>query len=166
MKPIFRLGIIATALALGQQALAQEPVVTSMLTANRVEFVDGKPTLQPAYEAKPGDLLEYRASYANHGTGAIAHLQATLPIPAGTTLVADSPVPRSSLASTDGSHFAAMPLVHPVTTPDGKTHMEPVPLAEYRALRWDLGLINPGKSAEVHMQVRINPPSLSLTERP
>jgi uncharacterized repeat protein (TIGR01451 family) len=166
MNPIFRLGIISAALVLGHQALAQDPVVTSSLTASRVELVDGKTVLRPAAAAKPGDLLEYAATYANHGDAPVVHLQATLPIPAGTTLVADAPVPANALASTDAKTFAALPLMRHVTRADGTTRDEPVPLADYRALRWDVASLDPGKSTVLRMHVRINPPVLSLADKP
>jgi uncharacterized repeat protein (TIGR01451 family) len=166
MNPIFRLGIVSAALVLGQQALAQEPVVTSFLTASRVELVDGKTVMRPAGEAKPGDVLEYRATYANHGTDAVQHLQATVPIPPGTTLLADSPMPANAQASTDAHNFAALPLMHRVIEADGTSRLEPVPLADYRALRWDVASLDPGKATVVRMHVRINPPVLSEADRP
>ena len=166
MNPFFRLGIVSAALILGQQALAQDPVVTSSLTANRVELVNGKTVLHPATEAKPGDVLEYRATYTNRGDGAVEHLQATVPIPSGTTLIADTPMPASAQASTDARTFAALPLMRRVAKSDGSSRLEPVPLADYRALRWDVGSLNPGKATMVSMHVRINPVAVSLADKP
>jgi uncharacterized repeat protein (TIGR01451 family) len=166
MNATFRLGILSAALILSQQALAQDPVVTSSLTATRVDLVNGKTVLRPAAEAKPGDVLEYRATYANHGTESVAHLLATVPIPAGTTLLADTPMPAAALASTDAHTFAAVPLMHPVTKPNGTTQLEPVPLSDYRALRWDVGSLDPGKATAVSLHVRINPPVVSLADKP
>jgi uncharacterized repeat protein (TIGR01451 family) len=166
MNAILRLGILSAALVLGHAALAQEPVVTSSLTASRVDLVDGKPVLRPAAEAKPGDVLEYRATYANQGKAAVAHLLATVPIPPGTTFVPDTPTPAQVLASTDARTFAALPLMHAVTQRDGSTRMELVPLSAYRALRWDVGSLNPGKATSVSMHVRIDAPVLSQVDRP
>jgi uncharacterized repeat protein (TIGR01451 family) len=164
MNPIIRLGIFSAALALLSPAWAEDPVLTSSLSASRVETVDGKAVLQPADEAKPGDLLEYRAVYTNHGSASIAHLQATVPVPPGTTLVADSPLPAAAQASTDARNFAPMPLQRRVMTPDGKSRLEAVPLTEIRAVRWDIGSLPAGKAAAVSLHVRINPPLLSLSD--
>jgi uncharacterized repeat protein (TIGR01451 family) len=166
MNPMLRLGILSAALALALPALAEEAVVTSSMTANRVELVDGKTVLHPATEARPGDVLEYRATYVNHGGGAVDHLQATVPVPAGTTYLGDSALPNGAQASTDARSFAPLPLQHRVKGADGQWHQEAVPLADYRALRWDVGSLNPGKSAVVSLHVRINPTVVSQAERP
>jgi len=166
MNPIFRLGIITAALVMGHTAQAQDPVVTSSLTASRVEWVDGKSVLRPAAAAKPGDVLEYRATYANHGDAPVAHLQATVPIPAGTTFVPDTPVPSAAQASTDAKNFAPLPLLHHVVRADGAAYDEPVPASEIRALRWDVGSLEPGRSTVVRLHVRVNPPVLSQADKP
>lgn len=165
MNPILRLGVISAALLLGQQALAQEPIVSSSLAASRVEVVDGKSVLHPAAEARPGDVLEYRATYTNHGKAAVAHLLATVPVPAGTTLIADSPVPAAVQASTDAQSFAPVPLMRSVAAPDGHSRLEPVPLSEYRALRWDVASLSPGRNAVVRLHVRVDAPVLSAADR-
>src|SRR5436190_971839 len=118
MKQIFSLCIVAASLALSQNALAQASSVTSKLTVSRVEMVDGKTVLKSAAQAKPGDVVEYSATYSNAGKSAVDHLQATLPIPVGTTLLADSARPGNAQASTDNVNFAAMPLMHSVKLAD------------------------------------------------
>lgn len=166
MKQLFVLCIVAASLTLSQTALAQTPSVTSKLTVNRVELVDGKAVLKPAAQAKPGDVVEYSATYSNAGKSAVDHLQATLPIPVGTTLLADSAKPGNAQASTDSVNFAPMPLMHSVKLADGTTRKEPVALADYRALRWEVGTIASGKDTVISLRVRVNPPLGSGATKP
>jgi uncharacterized repeat protein (TIGR01451 family) len=159
MKPFLELCLLAVAgLTLGQAALAQSPAVTSTLTAQRVEIVAGKPVLQPATQSKPGDTLQYTGTYRNTGGAPVSTLQATVPVPAGTTFIAGSAQPAAAQASTDGIAFAPMPLMRSAKKPDGSETREPVPLADYRALRWDVGTLAAAGSATVSLRVRIDAP--------
>jgi uncharacterized repeat protein (TIGR01451 family) len=152
------LALIA-ALAVSSNVWAQAPQITSELQVQRVETVDGQSVYKPARVSRPGDILEYRVTYTNHGNAAINVLTANLPIPAGTTLVDRSQLPPDALASIDGSRFAPVPLMRTVRLPDGSTHQEPVALSEYRALRWNLGTLAPGKSAQAQARVSVNAPA-------
>jgi len=156
MKPLLSLCFFAASLVLGQAALAQSPAVTSSLTAQRVEMVEGKAVLKPATQVKPGDVIEYSGTYKNSSATAVDKLQATVPVPVGTTLIAGSAQPAQALASTDGTRFAPMPLVRMVKQPNGSEHQETVPLSEYRALRWDVGTLGAGSSTVVSLRVRID----------
>jgi len=148
--------LLAAALGLAGGAWAQPAQITSELVVERVEIVDGKTVLKPAQLSKPGDLLEYRVTYTNRSASAATGLVANLPIPAGTTLVAHSELPPDVLASTDGAHFAPPPLMHALRQSDGSTRQVPVPLEEYRALRWNLGTLTAGHSAQVQARVQVN----------
>ena len=112
--------------------------------------------LKPASQAKPGDLLQYKAVYTNKGDSAAGHLLANLPIPAGTTLQANGIDPAGPQASVDSRQFAPMPLMHDVVGKDGKSHHEPVPMSDIRALRWDLGTLAPQQSRSVQARVEVN----------
>ena len=151
--------MLAAGLSLGQVALAQSPTVSSQLLAQRVELVEGKAVLKPAAEGRPGDILQYSGTYRNGGTAPVDKLLATVPVPAGTTFIDGSAEPAQAQASTDGTRFAPMPLVRSVRQPDGSERKEPVPLAEYRALRWDIGTLAAGRSAVVSLRVRIDAPA-------
>lgn len=159
MKPLLSLCLFAASLAFGQAALAQSPAVTSTLTAQRVDMVEGKAVLKPAVQGKPGEVIEYSGTYRNASAAAVNKLQATVPVPPGTTLIADSAQPAQAQASTDGIRFAPMPLVRMVRQPDGKERQEPVPLAEYRALRWEIGTLAAGSSTVVSLRVSIDAPA-------
>lgn len=160
------LALIA-ALAVSGTVWAQAPQITSELQVQRVETVNGQLVYKPAPVSRPGDILEYRVTYTNHSNAAINGLIANLPIPAGTTLVDRSQLPPDALASTDGSRFAPVPLMRTVRLPDGGAHQEPVPLPEYRALRWNLGTLAPGKSAQAQARVSVNaPPATAAAAAP
>lgn len=155
MKKLLGFCIFCVTLLVGQAAWAQTQV-TSVLVAQLVEMVDGKAVLKPATQSKPGDIIDYSSTYKNSGTAAAEKLLATLPVPVGTTLLSASAQPGSALASTDGSVFAPMPLMRNVRQADGSQRSEPVPMADYRALRWDLGTLAAGRTAVVSLRVRID----------
>jgi uncharacterized repeat protein (TIGR01451 family) len=148
--------LLAAALGLAGGAWAQPAQITAELRVERVEIVDGKTVFKPAQVSKPGDVLEYRVKYTNRSASAATGLVANLPIPAGTTLVARSELPPGVLASTDGAHFAPPPLMRAVGQPDGSERQVPVPIEEYRALRWNLGTLAAGESEQVQARVRVN----------
>ncbi len=149
--------LAATALA-GQTAWAQG-AVTSSLTAQRVETEGGKTVLKPAAASKPGDVIAYAGTYRNGGTAAASKLVAVIPVPAGTALVAGSTEPAQAQASVDGTRFEAMPLMRTVKNADGSERREAVPLADYRAVRWEIGTLAPAASAVVSLRVRIDEPA-------
>jgi uncharacterized repeat protein (TIGR01451 family) len=149
--------LLAVAFGLtGGGAWAQSAQVTSQLQVERVESVDGKTVLKPAQVSKPGDVLEYRITYTNQTTSAVSHLVADLPIPAGTTLIAGSELPAEALASTDGVNFAPLPLTRMERQADGSERKVAVPIEQYRMLRWNLGTLGAGKSAQAQARMRVN----------
>ena len=132
------------------------PLVKSQLAAFRVAQSDDKETFAPAQNARPGDVIEYRVSYANSGKGAALNLRPVLPIPVGTSYLANSAAPAPFEASLDGRNFAAAPLTRRVKKADGTTEIVTVPLAEYRALRWNAGTLVPGETNDFKARVQIS----------
>lgn len=127
------------------------------LTQSRVSInAAGVETHQTAEQIKPGDILEYRASYHNTSNHLIKGLQGTLPIPTETTFVPTSGMPAGVWASVDGTQFAAIPLKRKVKLPSGKEEEQEIPVGEYKALRWNLGDLDAGKSATVQARVKVN----------
>lgn len=166
MKPLLSLCFFAASLVLGQAALAQSPAVTSSLVAQKVEMLDGKAVFKPAAQGNPGDVIEYSGTYRNVSAASVSKLQATVPVPPGTIFIADSAQPARAQASTDNTRFAPMPLMRTVKQPDGKERMEAVPLAEYRALRWEIGSLAAGSSTVVSLRVHIDAPVSSASAKP
>ena len=132
------------------------------LSAQRVTKDQGKEVLVPADEAKPGELIEYRALYRNDGASEAKGLMATLPIPRGTQYVAGSALPRGVQASLDGRTFAPVPLKRTVKTADGRTVVQDVPVAEYRALRWPLGALPSRDQRTVSARVRVETTNVAV----
>jgi hypothetical protein len=87
-----------------------------------------------------------------------------VPVPPGTTFIAASAEPAQAQASTDGNTFAPMPLTRMVKQADGSTRKEPVPLADYRALRWEIGTLAAGATTVVSLRVSIDAPAASAAK--
>ncbi len=128
----------------------KEPVSVELKTFLIGAGTDGKPTSKLVTKVKPNDVIEYRATYTNNTPGKIKNLAATLPIPVETQFLAKSQ-PENAEASTDGTHFAPMPLKRK----EGN-QMVNVPLKDYRALRWTIAELPAGKSVTVSAQTRVN----------
>ena len=165
MKPNLYFRILAVCLGwgLGQAAIAQGAAVASKLVAQRVEMGEGKAVVKPAGEGKPGEIIEYSGTYRNGGTVAVDKLLATIPVPVGTSFIAGSSNPAPAQASTDGTRFAPMPLIRTVRQSDGSERKEPVPLSDYRAVRWEVGTLSPDSMAVVSLRVRIDAPLTAAT---
>lgn len=132
-------------------AKATDQPVRIELKAFRISANEqGKEQAVEAKQARPSDIIEYRASYANTSKSLVKGLMATLPIPADMQYTGVS-APTNAEASTDGKTFAPTPLVRQVA---GKT--VPVPLTEYRALRWRIAELPVGKTALVSARARVN----------
>lgn len=117
---------------------------------------DGSETLAQARQVKPGDRVEYAATYRNPGKLIIRNVQATLPIPAGAMeYISSSALPAQVYASLNGKDFAPAPLMRVVIQPDGTQRKQPVPVSEYRYLRWNLGDLEAGKSRTVKARMRV-----------
>lgn len=142
-------GVLAFSAA--HAAPATEPVKVN-LQAFKVVSANGKESLVESKTAKPGEVLEYRATYNNVSKKNVANLLATLPVPKGMEYVAQSGRPASPEASLDGKVFAPVPLMR--KRADGKGD-EPVPVADYRALRWKALDLPAGKTFEVSARMRV-----------
>ena len=120
-----------------------------------VKQADGAETLQPAQTVKPGDVLQYSTVYTNPSQRAVSRLVTNLPIPAGTELVATGTVPSTVLASLDGKVFAPAPLMRKTRRADGQLVDVPVPLNEYRSLRWPEQQLAAGGTFTTTARVRV-----------
>ncbi len=149
--------------AVAPAAAAEKATLTSELQVwNVVRKADGAEALLPAQSVKPGDVLQYTAVYRNADSRAVSRLVASLPIPAGTELVGASAVPREVQASLDGKVYAATPLMRKQRRADGQMVDVPVPLTEYRYLRWPEQQIAAGASFSTSARVRVVSSSVSV----
>ena len=154
-KLVVLCGVLLWIPALSRAADSNGPEVT--LSVYRVVAqADGSETLAQARQVKPGDRVEYAATYRNPGKLIIRNVQATLPIPADAMqYIPYSASPTQAYASVNGKDFAPTPLMRVVTQPDGTQRKQPVPLAEYRYLRWNIGDLEAGKSRTVKARMRV-----------
>lgn len=166
------LAVVLASTAASSQTVSAN-TVNSSLSAQVVSVVDGKPVSKPANDAKPGDVLEYRAVYANNTKSAINGLLATIPVPVGTTFIEGSATPAGPTASVDTVTFAPMPLIRTIKGANGMLRKEPVPLESYRAVRWNAGALAAGQETVVSLRVLVNPtlspqpsPTLKPTAKP
>jgi uncharacterized repeat protein (TIGR01451 family) len=157
MKSIARMGCAAALCALAAQAFAQAPgpLVTTLDARKVIVAADGRESFESATLARPGDLIEYVATYRNTGKQPLAKLEATLPIPADTEFIAASAKPAAAQASLDGQVFLPMPLKRMVRAADGRQTEQAVPLREYRYLRWYPDALGAEKALSFSARVRV-----------
>lgn len=131
------------------------PDVRVSLTAKRVVSSEGSETLVSADQAKPGDIIQYEAVYKNSGKSPAKNIAATVPIPSGLAFVEGSTKPPAVEASLDGKTFAPLPLTREVKNEAGLPEKQPVPVAEYRALRWVINDLTEGNATTVLLRARV-----------
>ena len=148
--------IVLLSAALSLAAHADNAKLTSELKVSSVvKQADGSEALAPAQTVKPGDLLQYSTVYTNSTPRAVSRLVTNLPIPAGTEWVATGTLPSAVSASLDGKVFAPVPLMRKTRRADGQWVDVPVPLAEYRSLRWPEQQLAAGTSFTTTARVRM-----------
>ncbi len=135
------------------------------LEAQKVTQEKGREVLVSALEAKPGEVIEYRATYTNRGTEPVREVWATLPIPAGLEFMPPSAAPAKLLASLDGKAYAPTPLMRREQTPAGIEVLREVPASEYRFLRWSLGTMPAKQSRTVSARARVAPVAVAAAIR-
>jgi uncharacterized repeat protein (TIGR01451 family) len=146
------LGLIGSGNVHAQNA---QDIVITLKAQKVVQATDGKEVLKVASHANPGEVIQYDAVYKNTSRNGVKDLKPTLPIPRGLEYLPDSAKPAPSQASVDGKSFAAIPLTRRVTSPTGEVKEEVVPVSEYRALRWEMGDLDAGKTLLVSARARI-----------
>jgi len=136
---------------------ADEPV--SVVLALKLVTMDpesGQELVADSDAVSPGDRVEYQVAYTNNLDYAISDVMATLPLPGGMEFVAGTELPRGATASLDGENFAAIPLTRTQTAADGSVTTVQVPYAEYRALRWQIALIDAGATVTVRARAQVS----------
>jgi len=113
----------------------------------------GREKLEEVDGVRPGDVLEYRAVYRNVSKQALKGVAANLPLPEGLEYVARTAQPGKGVQfalKADGT-YEAEPLMRKGA--DGR--MQPVPLNEYRQIRWRLEELAPGAEAVVSARAKV-----------
>jgi uncharacterized repeat protein (TIGR01451 family) len=140
-----------------EPALSQSPIVVSLKQFKVTTDAKGVSKLSDASVVLPGDVIEYQATYSNRGASALA-VTATVPVPEAVEYQKDSAKSKPSLphvVAQKDSLFAQEPLVKKITTTGGATLTQPVPYADYRFVRWDLGRLLPNTSVEVSIRAKV-----------
>lgn len=137
-----------------QKAPAPAPLETKLEQRKVARAADGAESLVAADAVKPGDLLEYTATYRNTTRQGLTKLEPTLPIPAETEYVPGSAKPANAKASVDGRTFGDMPLKRTVKR-GGVDVEELVPPSEYRFLRWYASELAGEKALTYTARVRV-----------
>ncbi len=130
-------------------ASAKKEAVQINLELFKVVTKDGKESLVDAKQAKPGETLEYRATYKNVSKAAVRNLAATLPVPKGMEYQMKTAMPAGAQATIDNVTYSAVPLID-------ATKKEPVPTSQYRALRWKVAELGAEKSIVVSARMKIS----------
>jgi uncharacterized repeat protein (TIGR01451 family) len=154
MNRIARRAALALMLACGVAAAQTNPVETRLEARKVVRAVDGKETFAEAASARPGEVIEYVATYRNVSKQPVKSLEATLPIPPNTEFVPGSAQPASVKASVDAREWGTPPLMRKVVR-DGRSIEEQVPVREYRYLRWFPGELGGEKAVSFTARVRV-----------
>lgn len=153
---VWRAGwLIPLVLATALQSAYAEGVTATLSVRTLAPQADGRVAAKDVDRSRPGDLLEYRVVYRNTAKGTARRVEATLPIPPGTHYEVNGAGEMAPLASIDGQRFEPTPLTHRVTLPNGQTQHRPVPLSDYRQLRWPLGDLATGQTATVVATARV-----------
>lgn len=140
-------------------AAAQEAIQVRLSQVKIIKAKDGKEQQVDATNVLPGDIVEYRVVYRNVSKGRVSGLLADLPIPEGLAYIAGSATPAANLraaavrAPTQAS-FAALPLMRK----DAAGKAVPLPLSEYRVLRWTIGTLDPGAQVVVAARAKVIAP--------
>lgn len=149
-RNIWLAGVLAGT-GLAAAAFASVPAVTSHLAAYKIDK-DGH-VERVHGGAVRGEKIEYRLTYTNLSHRSIRNLPATLAVPAGLFLVQAKSAPSPS-ASLDGREFHKLAL----TGSDLSASGAPVAAeknAHYRALRWNVSYLAPGRTQVVYAVFRV-----------
>jgi hypothetical protein len=164
-RPTFSIAVAIIFLMSLPQAIAQrttsdaarataEPLKIK-LVRSKVVLENGKEETRTAEVARPGDIIEETATYVNVSGAPLKSVEATLPVPVNTELLVDSVKPANARASTDGKFFFKLPLTRKQRQPNGVEVEQPVPLSEYRFLRWYPGVLSPDKPLSFSARFRV-----------
>ncbi len=154
MKVLALVAVIAIATSLWSQTKADQ--VKVVLKAFKVARTADKESLVSAEQAKPGDVIEYQATFTNVDKAAPAKgVKGAVPVPSGLEYLPGTAQPKDVEATVDGATYAPVPLKRQVKTADGKTVEQLVPYSEYKSLRWNLGEIAGGASKTVSARMKV-----------
>ena len=131
----------------------KKEAVLIQLTQKRVVASPQGEKLEDAASVKPGDVIEYRATYTNVSKQAVQGLVAKLPIPEGLEYLPKTAKPFNATLQAAGrdGQFGVEPLQRKAA--DGS--VQTLPYTEYRTMRWSIGQLNAGASVVVSARAKV-----------
>ncbi|WP_175950757.1 DUF11 domain-containing protein [Burkholderia sp. BCC0405] len=135
------------------RAATKGAVVINLEQKKVVKDANGAERLVDASSVKPGDVIEYRATYKNTSAQPVKQLVADLPIPEGLEYQSKTARPAGAnvIAATKTGEHGPEPLMR--TLADGKR--QAVPYNEYRDMSWKIGQLNSGASVVVSARAKV-----------
>ncbi|MBO9644318.1 MAG: DUF11 domain-containing protein [Pseudacidovorax sp.] len=136
-----------------EQKAEQKPITVELTQKKVVKDERGREKLEEVDGVRPGDVLEYRATYKNESKQPIKGVAANLPLPEGLEYVARSAQPARGVQfalKADGT-YEAEPLMR--KRADGGAQQ--VPYDEYRQIRWRLDELAPGAQVVVSARAKV-----------
>lgn len=130
---------LASSLLFAAAAYAASPV-SGDIQAYLISGDSDSETLQPASQAEPGDVIEYRLVFTNSGETDVFGLNVVNPIPENTTFVSQSAntrIPSIFKVSIDGgATFEDTPVKRVETQSDGTQKEVIIPPSMYTHVQW------------------------------
>ncbi len=127
--------------------ISASPLIVDLKVYAVNEGTDGGERLVETSEARPGQLLEYRATFSNVSTNALRGVTPEIPVPEGLVILPEAVVPEAQSASLDGVAFVPLPLV--------SGNGEPVPAERIRSIRWAPVNLQPTDEITVSLRARV-----------
>ena len=138
--------------------------VRAQLSAHQVRIERGSEVFSDAEQAKPGDIIEYRAVYTNDGGAAIRDVHGTMAVPEGTAYLSGSArPPRFETRLSGEAGYRIAPPTREIVDANGAARTVAIPAANYRELRWALGELRPGQAKTVSARVRVGTATTAST---
>ncbi|MGL4977722.1 MAG: hypothetical protein ACRC5G_06865 [Cetobacterium sp.] len=100
-----------------------------------------------AAEAAPGDIILYNFFISNETEEALEKINPTIPVPTGTTFIPNKGLPSDYLVSVNERDFLPYPIMI-----DGVQVQD----SQYRLVSWNIEKLEPGKSLNLEIQVKVN----------
>ncbi|MGL5902637.1 MAG: hypothetical protein ACRCZO_08100 [Cetobacterium sp.] len=100
-----------------------------------------------AAEAAPGDIILYNFFISNETEEALEKINPTIPVPTGTTFIPNKGLPSNYLVSVNERDFLPYPIMI-----DGVQVQD----SQYRLVSWNIEKLEPGKSLNLEIQVKVN----------
>ncbi|MGL4425296.1 MAG: hypothetical protein ACRCZR_07230 [Cetobacterium sp.] len=100
-----------------------------------------------AAEAAPGDIILYNFFISNETEAALEKINPTIPVPTGTTFIPNKGLPSDYLVSVNERDFLPYPIMI-----DGVQVQD----SQYRLVSWNIEKLEPGKSLNLEIQVKVN----------